>query len=119
MSTFPVLSSGSVIQYPTQTFIGTSVRVIKFLDGANQRFVNNAKANRKWRVQLDLLSAEEMAAVEAFFRSQMGSYATFTFPDPFTNAPVANCRIASPDLVSEYQNASAHATTFWIVETNG
>jgi len=74
---------------------------------------------RRWLVNLHLLNESEIAAVEAFFNSLSGEYLTFTFPDPISGTSVPNCRIGTPELISEYQGVDVATTSFWVVETNG
>lgn len=119
MAVFPVLCSGAVTQYPTQLLTGRSVQVIRFLDGLDQRFLNQSKQFRCWAIQLELLSESELAAIEAFFASQKGAYSTFTFPDPFSKKDVPNCRLGSPELVTDYLGMNRNSVSFWVTETNG
>lgn len=119
MTTFPLLSSGAITQYPAQSLIGHSVNVIRFLDGSDQRFLNIGKQYRRWRIQLDLLSDEEIASLEAFFSSQKGMYSPFSFSDPFSRSQILNCRLGAPDLVTEHSGVNISSTSVWIIETNG
>lgn len=119
MSTFPLLSSGAVTQYPTAFVTGQSVQVIRFLDGAEQRYLTQGRAFRSWQIRLDLLKENEIAQVESFFIGQQGDYSTFVFPDPISGSLVPNCRLAAPRLVSEYIGPDVGSVSLIVMETNG
>jgi hypothetical protein len=119
MAIFPTLSTGAVVQYPLTWNTGQSAKVIRFLDGTDQRYVTHAKMLRSWRIQLDLLNEDEIHQLEAFFVAQQGDYSTFAFPDPYTGASVPNCRFGEAGLISEYLGVDSAATAFWVIETNG
>ena len=115
---FPTLSSGAVIQYGSALGIVWPAQVIRFLDGTDQRFLACGQAYRRWFINLRLLNESEIASMEAFFSAMAGEYSTFTFPDPISGTNVPNCRIGSPELISEYQDVDIAATSMWVVETN-
>lgn len=119
MSTFPQLSSGAVTQYPTPLASGQGVMVVRFLDGSDQRCLLQGQALRQWLINLSLLNESEIQQIESFFDSQQGSYSAFSFPDPFTGTNVANCRIGSPLLQTNYLSPDITGTAFWVIETNG
>jgi len=116
---FPILSSGAVTQYGSTVGSVWPAQVIRFLDGTDQRFLACGRAWRRWAINLRLLNESEIASLESFFRSMEGEYSTFTFPDPITGVGVPNCRVGSPELISEYQDVDIAATSMWVVETNG
>ena len=118
MATFPILSSGSITQYPTPLTTGQAVQVIRFLDGSDQRYLVEGKMLRSWEIRLNLLNETEIQLIEAFFTSQQGDYSPFIFPDPFTSSNVPNCRLGAPGLASEYMGVDASSASFWVVETN-
>jgi hypothetical protein len=119
MANFPILSSGSVAQYPALLATGQGVQVIRFLDASEQRYVSQPRALRQWQIRLDLLNESEIDQLEAFFAAQSGDYSPFAFPDPFSGAMVPNCRLAAPGFVSEYVGVGVSSTSFWVIETNG
>jgi len=118
MASFPLLSSGAVSQYPTDTYSGQAIGVIRFLDGTDQRYLRTGRRLRRWRIDLTLLSAEEIYALETFYIAQKGMFSPFTFTDPESNAQVPNCRFANTELTTDYLRLTAHAVAFWIMETN-
>jgi hypothetical protein len=50
MATFPVLSSGAVMQYPASLALGRPAQVIRFIDGTDQRFIARGKELRRWQI---------------------------------------------------------------------
>jgi len=119
MATFPALSSGAVIQYPSGVSIGQGIGVIRFIDGTDQRFVNQGRMLRQWQIQLSLLSEFEVHRLETFFAGQQGDYSTFDFPDPISATTVPNCRFASSELTTEYLATNVSSASLWVMETNG
>ncbi len=119
MANFPILSSGAVTQYPIGLTSGQGARVIRFLDGSDQRYSTQPRALRQWQIRVNLLNESEIQQIEAFFNDVQGDYSPFTFPDPISGANVANCRLAAPGLVTEYVGIDNSATSFWVIETHG
>jgi len=119
MSTFPILKSGAVTQYPTVVTQAQPTQIIRFLDGTDQRYLMQGQARRQWRIDLSCLDEAEIYAMELFFAEQQGIYSLFTFPDPISGTGVANCRIGSSELTTEYLGPDASKTSIWVIETNG
>ncbi len=119
MAAFPVLSSGAVAQYPVSIEFGQSVQVLRFLDGSDQRFLNQGRQYRRWQIRLDLLNDSEMNQLEAFFLAQDGEYSPFDFPDPFSGQSVPNCRLGTAGIESEFAGVDCGFSTLWVIETNG
>ncbi|MGH9610113.1 MAG: hypothetical protein ACRD34_10615 [Bryobacteraceae bacterium] len=119
MSTFPLLASGSVMQYPAPVTSGQGAQTIRFLDGSDQRYLIQRKPLRQWQIRLDLLNDEEIQQLETFFGAQNADYSAFTFPDPFSGTDVPNCRFGEPQLLTEYVATGLHSTSIWVIETYG
>jgi phage-related protein len=119
MATFPTLNSGAVTQYPMSVTYGQSVQVIRFLDGSDQRFLNQGRQYRKWQIRLDLLNESEMNQLEAFFLAQQGEYSIFDFPDPLSNQTVSNCRLGTAEITGDFVGVDRGSSTLWVIETNG
>jgi phage-related protein len=119
MATFPALSSGAVAQYPVSVVYGQSVQVIRFLDGSDQRFLNQGRQYRRWQIRLDLLNESEMNQLEAFFLAQQGEYSVFDFPDPLSNQTVPNCRLGTAEITCDFVGIDRGSSTLWVIETNG
>ncbi len=116
---FPTLSTGSITQYGSAAAYVWPAQVIRFLDGSDQRFLACGRALRRWAIDFRLLNESEIAALEAFFRGVEGEYSPFTFPDPITGVDIPNCRVGSPQLITEYHDVDIAETSIWVVETNG
>ncbi len=116
--TFPLLSSGAVTQYPAPLATSQGARVIRFLDGSDQRYLTQGRMLRQWQIRLNLLNESEIQQIETFFAAQLGDYSPFTFPDPFSNTNIPNCRLATAQLVSDYLSVDISSTSFWVIETN-
>ncbi len=93
MATFPVLKTGAVAQYPLGFGMRFATQAVWFLDGSQQKYRLAGAGLRRWKVNLDLLDQQEMAAVIAFVEQQ-GSGA-FVFTDPITGTNVPNCVLAN------------------------
>ena len=119
MSIFPPISSGAVTQYPATVQYSQSAQVIEYLDGSQQRYLLQPRMFRAWRINLTQLSEDEIQNVETFFAAQLGTYSTFTFPDPFTGKNVQNCRYVSSFLTTTYVDVDDAEASFWVIETNG
>ncbi|HMJ62901.1 MAG TPA: hypothetical protein VK493_14105 [Bryobacteraceae bacterium] len=119
MATFPVLSSTAVMQYPAPLARVRAGRIVRFIDGSDQRFIALGKTLRSWQIKLTLLNEQELGQIEAFFDAQDGEYLPFDFPDPFSGAIVPNCRFSAPTFVTGYQATDVGAASFWVIETNG
>jgi hypothetical protein len=119
MATFPLLSSNAVMQYPAPLARVRAGRIVRFIDGSDQRFIALGKTLRSWQIKLTLLNEQEIGQLEAFFETQDGEYSLFDFPDPFTGATVPNCRFSAPTLATAYQATDVGAASFWVIETNG
>lgn len=118
MANFPLLSTGVIAQYPTPITSGQSAEVIRFLDGSDQRFLNQGRMFRQWQIRLDLLNENEIQQLEAFFLAQLGDYSSFTFPDPLSGASVPNCRLAAPAIVSAYVGVDVSSTSLLVIEAS-
>jgi phage-related protein len=116
---FPLLSSGAVVQYPAAVVTGQNVQAIRFLDGSDQRYLQQGRQFRSWQIKLNLLNETELARLEAFFIQQQGDYLTFSFPDPFSGVVVPNCRLGAPGIAGSYVGVDTGAATLWVIETNG
>jgi hypothetical protein len=119
MATFPLLKTGSVTQYPAYSATSESISIVRFMDGADQRWRSQGKSLRRWQVSLQLLSDDEIFAIESFFEEQAAEYTSFVFTDPLSGAAVPNCRIGDSSLMTEYEGPNSGTVSLWIVETNG
>src|SRR5690349_20949105 len=111
MDSFPLLSSGAVSQYPTETLLGQGIGIIQFLDGSDQRFLHTGRSLRRWRIELSLLSDTEVASLELFFKAHKGMFSPFVFTDPGMNTTVPNCRFAISEINTEYLSPNTNSTS--------
>ena len=98
MATFPKLKTGAVAQYPLARRAKFQNQIVRFVDGSDQRYRDSAGAHLEWAIQLSLLDASEMAAVEEFFRANQGAFGRFEFIDPWDGQVYDNCSIAGDIL---------------------
>ena len=101
MSDFPTLKTGVVLQYPAQKVTRFSAVVLRFTDGAEQRFRDYQAPLRRWQVRLDLLDDTELHVLREFFRAQSGAAGTFTFTDPWDSSVHLNCSFESDEMTEE------------------
>lgn len=119
MLTFPFLSTDAVAQYPLPLSYTSPVEVIRFIDGADQRFPRRASILRSWHVQLSLINDSETYQIEQFFEALAGQYSAFMFPDPYSGEIIPNCRLGDSSLVTDYLATDLSSTSLWVVETHG
>jgi hypothetical protein len=102
--TFPALRTGAVAQYPLTRELAHATQVVRFLDGSEQTYRDSGTARRRWLIELSLLGDYEIAGLRAFFEEQKGRWGTFTFVDPGTGLPHANCSFED-DVFPEVQQS--------------
>ena len=117
MGEFPQLKSGAIAQYPLRRDVVGATRVLRFVDGGEQRFRNEATPLHRWVIRLDLLDEQEAAAIEAFFVSQQGQLGGFAFIDPWDGTEYPDCSLETDNVVLEYQGR-ARCRAILIVKEN-
>lgn len=100
MADFPRLQSGAVAQYPSSGNLKASTRVLRYVDGSEQRYRETAIPARSWTLHLNRITEQEMAAIEEFFMAQQGSFGQFTFTDPHDGVAYPDCSFDSDSLHS-------------------
>jgi hypothetical protein len=108
MSAFPTLRTGAVAQYPLDRTVGFQTQSVWFMDGSQQRFRLYGAGLRRWKIQLDLLDEQELAALAGFLEQQ--GTAVFPFIDPVTGDQVPGCVISGQAYeagMSDEMNANA------------
>ena len=98
MATFPTLKTGAVAQYPASKGLQVKNRVLRFLDGTEQRYRDSAGVLHRWVIGLVDLDQCEMAAIEQFFLDNQGSFNGFAFTDPWDGQAYPNCSIVDDEL---------------------
>jgi hypothetical protein len=98
MATFPRLTTEVVTQYPSKRELDSPTQVTRFLDGSEQRFPNMRRPAKRWLLQLQEVSEQELAAIEDFFESNQGAAASFAFIDPWDGVEHPDCSFDSDSL---------------------
>src|SRR3981081_1978974 len=101
MSDFPVLKTGAVMQYPAQNSSAFSTQVVRFVDGAEQRFRDFAGPVHRWLIKLNALDETEISRISELFRDEAGASGSFTFTDPWSGTTFADCSFEQDELAEE------------------
>ena len=100
--TFPRLKTNAIAQYPALREVVHASRVLRFVDGGEQRWREWAASRRRWLVQLTELDEGELVTLRDFFAGQQGEAGTFSFTDPWDEAVYPNCSFANGEEVSQW-----------------
>jgi len=114
MSTFPALNTGAVLQYPAQRSTSFSTQVLRFVDGAEQRFAAYGAALRRWVIRLDQLTEDEMNRIASFYAVQAGAAGTFSFTDPWDGTVYSSCSFEDDEMAMELSGENQLKTTLTI-----
>jgi hypothetical protein len=98
MADFPILKTGSVMQYPASSSIRYSNQLLQFVDGGEQCYRDFPAPLREWVIRLDLLDEAELAGLEKFFLDQEGQFGSFEFIDPKDSTVYPDCSLMIDDL---------------------
>jgi uncharacterized protein DUF2460 len=98
MASFPTLKTTAIAQYPAGKELRFRNQVLRFLDGAEQRYRDASGPLRRWQIRLSALDEREMAALEAFFATQQGCFGSFAFTDPWDSETYPDCSFAGGEL---------------------
>ena len=98
MADFPKLKTGAVAQYPAAVTLRFPTRVMRFVDGAEQRWARYKTPLRRWAIELSMLDEAELASITAFFANHKGRFGSFSFEDPWTQTVYADCSFEQDDL---------------------
>jgi hypothetical protein len=118
MSSFPILKTGVVMQYPAQRGVQYSTVALQFVDGSEQRFRAYKGGLHQWVIRLSLLDQEELQELQEFFRSLDGRAENFTFTDPWDGTTYASCSLGSDDMTAVLA-AEWNGNTTLTVQENG
>lgn len=103
MSTFPLLKTGAVMQYPASSVQQYGIDLVVFLDGTEQRSRKLPGPLKRWVIDLSMLDEGEARGLEEFFLSQSGSYGSFTFTDPWSGTVYSDCSFAEDTLSMTFE----------------
>ncbi len=116
MSTFPLLKTGAVMQYPAQRGVQYSTVALEFVDGSEQRFRSYPAPIHQWAIQLSLLDQAELQTLEEFFRSLDGRAQNFSFTDPWDGTTYASCSLASDSMKAALAGEWSGETSLIVLE---
>jgi phage-related protein len=116
MPSLPLLKSGGIAQYPLRRTIKQNVDAVAFLDGSEQRCAT-CRPLHEWTIQLGLIDEQELSALEAFVRQQMGQAGQFQFTDPVDGVQYNSCSLAL-DVLSETFQTEGRVTTTLVIREN-
>ena len=116
MSTFPLLKTGSVMQYPATEVQVHSTDLVIFLDGTEQRSRNWPGPAKRWTIDLSVLDDGEARNIEEFFVSQSGAYSAFSFTDPWSGITYVNCSFAEDTLAMTLEAQDRTTLRLTVVE---
>ena len=117
MASFPLLKTGAVAQYPADRTGRFSTRVLRFLDGGEQRFAGFGVPLKRWLIRLELLDDTELATFEEFFVAQGGRAGVFTFTDPWDGTVHLNCSFEDDVMTAEYRGRGDGAASLVVKES--
>ena len=100
MPAFPKLQTGAVAQYPSWKSVQAPVKVLRYVDGSEQRFRSTRRPVRRWVIRLSEVSDSELAAVQQFFANQQGRTGSFEFTDPWDGTVYADCSFDADELTA-------------------
>ena len=110
MAAFPALRTGAVAQYPSSKDILFGTKVLRFVDGREQRYRTSAAPVRRWEIRLDAVDAVELAAIAAFFEAHQGRYGSFSFTDPWDGIEYADCSFDNDVFQARHVSDSRSST---------
>ena len=114
--TFPRLRTNAIAQYPASRRVRFQSQILRFVDGAVQRYRDSSGPLREWEIHLDQLDENEMAAIEQFFAVNQGCFGNFSFVDPWNGQTYPNCSFANTDLTLISLAEMKGRTTFVVKE---
>jgi len=114
MADFPQLKTSAVAQYPARRSVRYRNEVVRFVDGAEQRYRDSAGPLHEWEIRLELLDESELASLESFFALQQGAFGTFRFTDPWSGQVYENCSLAA-DAIEMIASGEMRGATSLVV----
>jgi hypothetical protein len=116
MSTFPLLKTGAVMQYPASRIQQFGTDLVVFLEGTEQRSRKLPGPAMRWVIDLSMLDEGEVRNLEEFFLSQSGSYGNFSFTDPWRGTTFTNCSFAEDTAAMSFEAQDRAKLRLTIVE---
>ncbi|MFB3829030.1 MAG: DUF2460 domain-containing protein [Bryobacteraceae bacterium] len=116
MAAFPKLKTDAVSQYPAGRELRFANQVVRFVDGAEQRYRDFASGLRRWAIRLDLLDESELAALERFFVESQGAFGSFAFTDPWDGTEYPDCSLDSDEFAAVLEGEMRGGTQLTVRE---
>lgn len=116
MSSFPTLKTGAVMQYPAIRESRRETTVLRFVDGAEQRYRDSAAAAHRWVIRLDQLDEDELAAIERLFDEASGRTGTFSFRDPWDGTVYETCSFDDDEFSATWRDEGRGETVVVVRE---
>ncbi len=116
MSTFPLLKTGAITQYPATAVQQFSTDLVVFMDGTEQRSRKLPGPAKKWVINLAMLDESEMRVLEEFYIAQSGNYASFSFADPWTSTVYPDCSFQEDTLLLGFEAQDRGKLRLTVVE---
>jgi hypothetical protein len=116
MASFPLLKTGAIAQYGASRTRIFSTRVVRFLDGSEQRIPQYTSALHAWTIRLDLLDESELTQLEQFFAGEVGRGGQFSFTDPWDGTVYANCSFGEDELATEFRGLARGRVSLTVKE---
>src|SRR4051794_7782702 len=117
MAAFPKLTTGAVAQYPSGLRVEGNTRVLRYVDGSEQRYRDRAGQARQWALRMGQIDEQELSAIEEFFVEQQGRFGQFAFTDPWTGVEYPDCSFDEDSLHAQLFGEDLANTTL-IIRTN-
>ena len=115
MSDFPILRTGSVLQFPASRAMEYATDVIRFADGGEQRFREYGEPLHRWIIRLGGLDEGELGRIRAFVEEN-GMANAFSFTDPWDGTTYPSCRIDGSSVSDRLDGPGRVSTSLVIQE---
>jgi hypothetical protein len=119
MATFPLLKTKAVAQYPAMRAVRFENQVLRFVDGAEQRYRDSAGPLHAWTIPLNELDETELTAIVDFFEINQGRFGNFSFVDPWDGHEYPNCSIECDGIEMMTADEMRCKTSLTIIENRG
>lgn len=114
---FPQLKTGAVAQYPALREVERASRVMRFVDGGEQRYRERGVTKRRWLLRFAELDENEMVALRNFFAAQQGDFGSFAFTDPWDGTVYPDCSFTNSEELSQWMAENAGGVAL-VIEQN-
>lgn len=95
---FPKLKTGVLLQYGSSEGRRHATRVLRFIDGSEQRYRVNGNGRKRWVLRYSQLDEGELSALDDFLRSAQGTAQEFGFEDPDSGMLHGRCRLGTEHM---------------------